>query len=98
MSKVTRKIKVTIPKVIAYRYCIKPGYEIEWIPAGDSIRIVPAGSNHQRPMLDVATRLELFDQATERLRVLQAHIRPLPPGADRGWRREDLYEDRGRPR
>ncbi len=39
MSKVTSKLQVTIPKVIANQYGIKPGDEIEFLPAGESIRV-----------------------------------------------------------
>ncbi len=38
MSKVTSKLQVTIPKVIAEQYGIKPGDEIEFVPAGEVIR------------------------------------------------------------
>ena len=96
MSKVTSKLQVTIPKVIAEHYGIKPGMEIQWEPYGTCIRVVPPGA--RRPRFDVATRLELFDQSTERIRRLTAHIPPAPPGTPRGWTREDLYRDRGRPR
>ena len=90
----TSKLQVTIPKAIAERYGIKPGVEIEWLPAGDAIRVVPPGNG--RGKLDLARRLELFDRATERNKA-RAAARPdtgIPP-ADRGWRREDLYDNRG---
>jgi hypothetical protein len=45
--------------------------------------------------LSVAERLRLFDTATRRLR--RKKWKGEPP-ADRGWTREELYEDRGRPR
>lgn len=89
----TSKLQVTIPKAIAERYGIKPGMEIEWLAAGDAIRVVPPGNG--RGKLDLARRMELFDRATERKNA-RAAARPdtgVPP-ADRGWRREDLY-DRG---
>jgi len=47
--------------------------------------------------MDVETRLRLFDAATERQRLRQSTGRKLRAAADRGWRREDLYE-RGRAR
>jgi len=93
MSKITSKLQVTVPKTIADRYRIRPGDEIEWIPAGDAIRLIPART--QTPSEDPATRVRLFDQATERHR-----RRPAPrkqPSGDRGWIREDLY-GRGRSR
>ena len=96
MSKVTSKRQVTIPKDIADRYGIGPGDEIDWIPSGDAIRVVPSPSA-RHTALTVEERLELFDRATERqLRRQQGRVGGEKP-ADRGWRREDLY-DRGRPR
>lgn len=92
MGKVTSKLQVTVPKVIAERYGIRPGDEIEWVPAGDTIRIVPPG--RQGRTLDLQSRLKLFDAATERQRLRQSR-RPKAAktreGRDRGWRREDLY-------
>ena len=93
MGKVTSKYQVTVPKAIAERYRIRPGDEIDWIAAGDAIRVVP-GSKAARPA-DPALRLRLFDQATERQRKRSA---PTSGRAQRrGWTREDLYE-RGRSR
>jgi len=92
MAKVTSKYQVTMPKKIAERYSIRPGDEIDWVAAGDVIRVIPPGG---RPVaLDRESQLRLFDQATERQR-----NRPMTPRQadtrDRGWKREDLYE-RGR--
>jgi AbrB family looped-hinge helix DNA binding protein len=95
MAKVTSKLQVTVPKAIADRYGIRPGDEIEWRAAGETIRVVPP--KHQAAKLDAAARLKLFDAATERQRRRQA-ARPKPAARmARGWRREDLYE-RGRAR
>ena len=46
---------------------------------------------------DLAMRLRLFDQATDRQRRRQQDVRLAPADGDRGWSREDLY-DRGRTR
>ena len=64
MAKVTSKLQVTVPKVIADRYGIRPGDEIEWVAAGDTIRVIPPG--RQAPVADLELRLKLFDAATER--------------------------------
>jgi AbrB family looped-hinge helix DNA binding protein len=93
MARVTSKLQVTIPKAIAQRYGIKPGEEIEWLPAGDAIRVVPQAD---RRVTDRARRLELFDRATERQRARHTP-RTKSREADRGWRREVAYE-RGVPR
>jgi AbrB family looped-hinge helix DNA binding protein len=86
---VTSKLQVTIPKAIADRYGIAPGSEIEWLPAGDAIRVVPES---QRPIADdTERRLRLFDAATARQRARQSGKQPSARPADRGWRREDLY-------
>lgn len=96
MSKVTSKLQVTIPKVIAEQYAIEPGTEVFFEPAGEAVRLrlaaapVPSAG-------DVAYRLRLFDRATARLRSGQAEVHAeLGDDAetDRGWQREDLY-DRG---
>lgn len=95
MSRVTSKLQVTVPKAIADQYGIRPGDEIEWVAAGDSIRVQPQG--RKTGPLDVETRLKLFDAATERQRLRQSRGRRRSGGRDRGWRREELY-DRGRSR
>ncbi len=94
MSKVTSKLQVTVPKEIATRYGIRPGSEIDWVPAGDTLRIVPAAA--VLAALDPAERLSVFDAATARQKKRQAR-RPAPGAKGRGWKREDLY-DRGLPR
>lgn len=94
MPRVTSKLQVTVPKAIAERYNIRPGDEINWVAAGDVIRVVPPGQ--QTPAEDRESRLRLFDQATERQRK-RDKARKVPKARDRGWRREDLY-DRGRSR
>lgn len=89
MARVTSKRQVTIPKAIADRYRIACGDEIEFLPAGDAIRVERTGSG---PLgLDRDQRLQRFDQATERQRVRQKRRRPKPTG-DRGWHRDELYE------
>lgn len=96
MSKITSKYQVTLPKAIAEEYGIHPGDEIEWMPAGDVIRVIPAGKAAAK--LTAEARLRLFDQATGRQRA-RAPRGPSRPGtrSDRGWTREDLY-GRGRSR
>jgi AbrB family looped-hinge helix DNA binding protein len=95
MSKVTSKLQVTVPKAIADQYGIRPGDEIEWTAAGDSIRVVPRGRRARAA--DPRWRLTLFDAATERQRLRESGKLQEHTSADRGWSREDLY-DRGRPR
>jgi bifunctional DNA-binding transcriptional regulator/antitoxin component of YhaV-PrlF toxin-antitoxin module len=93
MSKVTSKLQVTLPKVLAAQFGIEPGDEIHWEAASDVIRVVPAG---RRASPDVKARVHVFDKATARQRKRQrTRGRRLP--ADRGWTREELYE-RGRAR
>lgn len=95
MSKVTSKLQVTVPKAIAEQFKIRPGDDIEWLPAGDSIRVVPR--RHRRPADDRLRRLRRFDEATERQFGRQAGLTLEKEPLDRGWKREDLYE-RARPR
>lgn len=88
MTRVTSKRQVTIPKLIADQYDIAPGDDIEFVPAGDSIRVHPP----IRPAAaDRSRRLELFDRATERQQGRQRGVKQ-PARSQRGWRREDLYE------
>lgn len=86
----TSKLQVTIPKAIAARYGIEPGVDIDWLPAGDAIRVVPPASTTRE--LDLSRRLELFDRATERKKARAAARTDTGVPADRGWRRDDLYE------
>ena len=95
MAKVTSKLQVTVPKAIAAKYGIRPGDAIEWVPAGDAIRIVPA-ARHGRAA-DPRWRLKLFDAATERQRRRGTSRLRRRARAGRGWTREELY-DRGRAR
>jgi AbrB family looped-hinge helix DNA binding protein len=94
MAKVTSKYQVSVPKAIAERYDIHPGDEIDWVPAGEVIRVIPPGKQVAHENREA--RLRLFDQATERHRQRPSTRRPQQP-RDRGWRREDLYS-RGRSR
>jgi AbrB family looped-hinge helix DNA binding protein len=95
MAKVTSKLQITLPKRLAEQFAIRPGDDIEWMAAHDSIRVVPARGRSGR--LDMGARLKLFDRATERQRRRQAGRRVRGAAPDRGWTREDLY-DRGRTR
>jgi len=86
---VTSERQVTIPKAIADQYSIVPGDVIEFLPAGDAIRVEPSGARAVR--LDGEQRLERFDRATQRQQARQQTKPPRTRG-DRGWRREDLYQ------
>ena len=94
MARVTSKLQVTIPKALAEQYGIEPGAEIEWSPLADAIRLAPQGKQAKR---DVATRLSLFDAATDRQRNRERETTLPALGGERGWTREELYE-RGKPR
>ncbi len=95
MAKVTSKLQVSVPKVLAQQYGIRPGDEIEWQAAGDAIRIVRAGL---RPApLSTAERLRLFDRATARQKRRQSSRGHPRRSRTRGWTRADLYR-RGRSR
>src|ERR1019366_5591024 len=107
MAKVNSKLQLTVPRVIANEYGIKPGDQLDWVPAGDAIRVIPAKSRRSRVHLrSVEERLRLFDQATARQRHREAEAEeveipaerpPKPHEIERGWRREDL-DTRGRSR
>ena len=91
MAKVTSKLQVTVPKAIAQRFGIRPGSEIDWVPAGEAIRVVPPRG--RRRGLDREARLKLFDQATERQRQYDRRRPRQKRAVDRGWTRDDLYRD-----
>lgn len=100
----TSKLQLTVPKKIADQYGIRPGDELEWIPAGESIRVElvrkKAKSGHE---LTTEEKLALFDAGMARVDKLQAEElkanRGKPAPKDRGWTREDLYnDDQGLPR
>jgi AbrB family looped-hinge helix DNA binding protein len=107
MPKVTSKLQLTVPKAIADQYGIRPGDELEWIPAGESIRVelVRRKAKAGRE-LTAEERLALFDANMDRIDKLQAE--QLKEAKDkgtrltrenRGWTREELYnDDRGLPR
>lgn len=107
MPKVTSKLQLTVPKAIADQYGIRPGDELEWIPAGDSIRVElvsrGAKAGHE---LTTEEKLALFDANMERIDKLQAEELKEAKAkgtrltrANRGWTREELYnDDRGLPR
>lgn len=90
MAKVTTKLQVTIPKVLAARYHIAPGDEIDWQATGPGIQIVPARADR----LDLEQRLALFDQASQR-QAQRARATQPSTSTDRGWSRADLYEPDG---
>jgi bifunctional DNA-binding transcriptional regulator/antitoxin component of YhaV-PrlF toxin-antitoxin module len=97
MAKVTSKLQLTLPKAIADRYKIRPGDDLEWLPAGDAIRVVKRDAAAADDPKTVKERLQLFDQATARQRKRQSgsgKLRPEESSQNRGWTREELY-DRG---
>jgi len=98
MAKVTSKLQLTLPKAIADQYKIRPGDDLEWLPAGEAIRVVKRHAEAAEPAT-VKERLQLFDQATARQRKRQAEFGKKRLAANsrsqgRGWTREELY-DRG---
>jgi AbrB family looped-hinge helix DNA binding protein len=93
MSKITSKLQVTLPKVLANRFHIKPGDEIDWQEAGDTIRVFPRRIQSQ--LLSTEVRLHQFDEATQRQRRRQKRARPAKKAGSRGWTREEIYK-RGR--
>lgn len=94
MSKITSKYQVTVPKKIAERYGIRPGDDIDWVAAGEVIRVIAPGKAVISENRE--SQLRLFDQATERHR-RRPSARPATRPGERGWIREDLYR-RGRSR
>jgi bifunctional DNA-binding transcriptional regulator/antitoxin component of YhaV-PrlF toxin-antitoxin module len=97
MAKVTRKLQLTLPKAIADQYKIRPGDDLEWLPAGEAIRVIKRDAAEAAEPATVKERLQLFDQATARQRKRQAEFGKKRLAASsrsqvRGWTREELYE------
>ena len=96
MAKVTSKLQLTVPKVVADQYGIRPGDELDWVPAGETIRVVIVKKNAKPDnRLSAEERLQLFDRATDRQHRREENL-PRSKGSrqesgGRGWVREDLY-------
>ena len=86
----TSKRQVTIPKVVADRFGIEPGDEIQWIPSGDEIRVVLPGRTADEA-LNLEERLRLFDEATSR-RNARVTSPACEDAGERGWTRDELYD------
>ena len=91
MSRVTSKLQVTVPKVIAQRYGIRPGDDIRFEESGEVIRVVPENVRTRTEGFDIDRRLRLFDAATARQRARESQG-PARRADGRGWTREQLYE------
>lgn len=89
MARVTSKLQVTIPKGVAEQFGIRPGDEVDWVPAGEAVRVVPA--KNKRSGMQTHERLKRFDQATARQHDREA-AHPLEAADERGWTRQELYE------
>ena len=96
MAKVTSKLQLTLPKAIADQYKIRPGDDLEWLPAGEAIRVVKRDAAEAAEPATVKERLQLFDQATARQRKRaefgKKRLAASSRSQVRGWTREELYE------
>jgi bifunctional DNA-binding transcriptional regulator/antitoxin component of YhaV-PrlF toxin-antitoxin module len=95
MAKVTSKLQLTLPKAIAERYKIRPGDDLDWLPAGEAIRVVKRDAAKIVEPQALEGRLRLFDQATARQRKREAatSVKRRPARSQgRGWTREELYQ------
>ena len=96
MSKVTTKLQVTIPKVIAEQLRIRPGDEVRWeVLARGALMVAETAV---RPRLSPSERAALFREMVRR-QMERQRGRKWKRTKDRGWTRADLYEPpRGLPR
>jgi bifunctional DNA-binding transcriptional regulator/antitoxin component of YhaV-PrlF toxin-antitoxin module len=92
VSKVTSKLQVTLPKALADHYGISPGDEIQWVAAGEVIKVLPTAQS--APAATSVSRLKNFDQCTIRQQGRQKGRRSPRQLTGRGWTREDLYDER----
>ena len=88
MSKVTKKLQVSIPKVLADAVGIRPGDDLLWENADGVLRAYTEHNPMNRP--DVVERLRRFDETSAR-QAVRDRSRWLEAAMDRGWSREDLY-------
>jgi bifunctional DNA-binding transcriptional regulator/antitoxin component of YhaV-PrlF toxin-antitoxin module len=96
MSKVTSKLQVTIPRLVADHYGIRPGDEVRWEVREGGPLMAP--EKNIRDRLTAEERSRQFLEAVERV-ALQQQRAGVSGEGDRGWTRDDLYEDRlARPR
>ena len=93
MARITKNLQVTVPKDLAERYGLRPGDEVRFEAAGDTVGVVPPATAGVAQALDVEARLSLFDAATQRQRARET-TRHRPGAAERGRTRDELY-DRG---
>jgi len=84
MAKVTSKLQLTVPKAIADQYGIRPGDELQWVAAGDAIRVMCKSTGARREkMRSVEERLRLFREMIERQRRRQATSETRDRAGDR---------------
>ena len=95
MSKVTRKYQVSVPKALADRFGIRPGDDLRWEASGENLRVIPARARARR--LSTTERLRAFDETTRRIEERMS-ARAAGRAHDRGWTREELYDERVRTR
>lgn len=88
MSKVTSKLQVSIPKVLADKFGIRPGDDLQWEGADQTLRVRLAAST--RGGFSRADKLALFDATTRRQSQREAS-RQVAKATKRGWTREELY-------
>ena len=100
MAKVTSKLQLTLPKAIADQYKIRPGDDLDWLPAGETIRVVKRNTMPAAGPATLKERLQLFERAKTRQEKRNAAFRKKhglrAEPSNRGWTREDIY-DRGLP-
>jgi bifunctional DNA-binding transcriptional regulator/antitoxin component of YhaV-PrlF toxin-antitoxin module len=98
VAKVTSKLQLTLPKAIADQYKIRPGDDLDWLPAGEAIRVVKRDAMGTIEPSTLEHRLRLFDQATDRQRKREAATRAKKTATgprERGWTRSALSRQTG---
>lgn len=96
MARITSKLQITIPKRLAEQVGLGPGDEVEFLAAGDGIRMVPA-SKARAGSLSTAERLRIFRAASERQRARDKAWTGDRRAKSRGWTRDYLHT-RAKPR
>ena len=90
MAKVTSKLQLTLPKAVADAHSVRPGSEIQFESAVDCIRLVIGKG---RPGLPKDEKIRLLGESRERQKVRNARWQSVKTPHNRGWNREEIYED-----
>lgn len=93
MTKVTKKLQITIPAALAADYGIRPGMDVKIEPAGEFIQIRVVRSLQEAELNAAKEKVislqEIFARHDKRIRLTSPKS---TKGSDRDWKRDNLYD------